>query len=86
MLVNDPQEGQKHLEELMNLQELVHHKQLLITEEILKVAPSAAGRCRVWLHRAFFGEGVNLLFSLLLVEGQYKHGYRDGEHANRGER
>lgn len=38
VLVSDPQEGQKPHEELMNLQELVYHKQLLVTEEILKVA------------------------------------------------
>lgn len=37
VLVSDPQEGQKHLDELINLQELVHHKHLLTTEEILKV-------------------------------------------------
>lgn len=57
VLVSDPQEGRKHQEELMNLQELVHHKHLLITEEILKVAPLAPGRCLVWLHGAFSGGG-----------------------------
>lgn len=75
VLVSDPQEGQKHQEELMNLQELVYQKHLLITEEILKVAPSATGRCWMRLLRPFLVEGVHLLFSPLLAEGQCEHGH-----------
>eukprot|EP00064_Thunnus_orientalis_P009714 superscaffoldBa00001251_g9740 len=36
--VTDPQEGQKYQEALINLQELIHTKHLLTTEEILKRA------------------------------------------------
>lgn len=35
--VTDHQEGQKYQEALINLQELIHSKHLLTTEEILKV-------------------------------------------------
>lgn len=85
VLVNDPQEGQKHQEELMNLQELVHHKQLLITEEILKVSTIGGRRAFGQAVQGFFAEMINSLFSPLLVEGQCEHGHRDGEHADRGE-
>lgn len=35
--VTDPQEGQKYQKVLINLQELIHSKHHLATEEILKV-------------------------------------------------